>query len=501
MTTLSTTTGTISSAGIGSGLDVNSIVTQLMAVEKQPLTALQTDAATMQTKLSAFGQMQSLVSSLQDAARTLYDPTTFTQTTTASSDSLGVNATTTSSAVPGIYSVSVSALSATQSLVSSGAPFSDANAIVGTGSLTISLGTWNAGQTAFTPKTGSSDITIPIGASENTLAGIRDKINAANAGVTATVVVDASGARLALQSTTTGAANGFRVTVADDDGNNADASGLSRLAFDPANGAGQMTLAQSAANAQATVNGIAVTSTTNTLDGVIPGITFNLGKVSAQPVTVSVSPNTDGIKSQVTAFVTAYNQLNSFLAQATKYDPSTQQAALLQGDGTTTTIQNQLHNLVGTMSGASGTFKTLSSLGIELQKDGSLNLNDTKFSNALANLPELAKALDNVDLTTTSNNGIGKRFATWTTGLLASNGALTGKSQSIQDQITRNQKDQDALNDRLDSTEARLRAQYTALDTTMSQANALAKYVTQQFYFNSSFSASTNSNTGNGGGS
>jgi flagellar hook-associated protein 2 len=443
--------------------------------------------------------MQSLVSSLQDAAQTLYDPTTFAQTSTASSDSLGVNATTTSSAVPGIYSVSVSALSATQSLVSSGTAFADANATVGTGSLTIRLGTWNADQTAFTPKTGSADITVPIGASENTLAGIRDTINAANAGVTATVVVDASGARLALQSTTTGAANGFRVTVADDDGTNADASGLSRLSFDPA-GAGQMTLAQSAANAQATVNGISVTSTTNTLDGVAGGITFNLGKVTTQPVTISVTANTDAIKSKVSAFVDAYNQLNGFLAQATKYDPSTQQAALLQGDGTTTTIQNQLHSLVGTMSGASATFKTLSSLGIELQKDGSLKLDDTKFSNALANLPELAKSLDNVDPTTSSNNGIGKRFATWTTGLLASNGALTGKSQSIQDQISRNQKDQDALNNQLDATEARLRAQYSALDTTMSQANALAKYVTQQFYFNSSFSASSNSNTGNGGG-
>jgi len=500
MTTLSSATGTISSAGVGSGLDVNSIVTQLMAVEKQPLTRLQTAAATMQTQLSAFGQLQSFVSSLQDAAQPLYDAATFAQASTASSDAIAVGATTTTKAVPGIYSVSVSSLSATQSLVTAGTPFADANATVGTGSMTIRLGTWNADRTAFTPKAGSADVTIPIGASQSTLAGIRDKINAANAGVSATVVVDASGARLALQSTSPGEANGFRVTVADDDTTNADSSGLSRLAFDPAGGAAQMTLAQAAANAQATVNGIAVTSASNTLDGVIDGITFNLGKVTTQPVTVSVTRNTDAIKAKLSAFVAAYNQLNGFLAQATHYDAATKQAALLQGDGTATTIQNQLHSLVGTKSGASATFATLSSIGVELQKDGSLKLNDAKFADAVAKLPELSKALANVDPTTASNNGIGKRFAAWTTGLLASNGALPGKAKSIQDQLARNQKDQDALSDRLDATEARMRAQYNALDTTMAKANALAKYVTQQFYFNNSFSQSLNSNTGNGGG-
>ncbi|HZW73725.1 MAG TPA: flagellar filament capping protein FliD, partial [Caldimonas sp.] len=315
------------------------------------------------------------------------------------------------------------------------------------------------------------------------------------------VVVDASGARLALQSTTTGAANGFRVTVADDDGNNADAAGLSQLAFDPAGGAAQMTLAQAAANTQATVNGIAVTSSSNVLSGVIDGITFNLGKVTTQPVTINVTRNTDAVKSMLGAFVTAYNQLNDFLSQATHYDPTTKQAALLQGDSTATSIQNQLHNIIGTNTGASSTFSTLSSLGIQLQKDGSLKIDDATLSSALTNLPEVTKALSNLDPTVAGNNGIGKRFYDWTSGLLASNGSLPGKTQSIQAGIARNQKDQDAMQDRLDATEARLRAQYSALDTTMAQANALAKYVTQQFYFNSSFSASTNSNTGNGGGS
>ena len=497
MTTLSTATGTISSAGIGSGLDVSSIVAKLMAVEQQPLTKLQTQEASLQAQLSAFGQLNSVVSQLKDATTPLLDPSTYALTNAASSDPSSVSAGTTSGALPGLYMVSVSQLSASQSVVSPGGQYTDSTSPVGTGSITITLGTWSTGQTAFTPKAGATAITIPIGASDNTLAGIRDKINAANAGVTATLVTDATGTRIALQSSNGGAANGFQIQVADDDGNNTDNAGLSRLAFDPPGGAAQMTLAQSSADTLATINGIAVTSASNTLANVIDGITFSLGKVTTQPVTVSVTRNTDAIKAKVSAFVAAYNQLNTFLAQATHYDAATKQAALLQGDGTTTAIQNQLHALVGTKSGASATFATLSSIGVELQKDGSLKLNDAKFGDAVAKLPELSKALANVDTTTASNNGVGKRFAAWTTGLLASNGALPGKAKSIQDQIARNQKDQDALSDRLDATEARMRAQYNKLDSTMAQANALAKYVTQQFYFNNSFSQSLNSNNDN----
>lgn len=480
---LTSATGTISSAGIGSGLDVNSIVTSLMNVERVPLGRLQSTATLLQTKLSAFGQMKSIASALQDAAKPLFSADSFQLTNAVSSDPTSVSAGSGTKAVPGVYSIVVSALSAAQSVVSASGQYADAGAAVGTGSVTIRLGTWSAGQTVFTAKAGSSDITIPIGASENTLAGVRDKINAANSGVSATVVTDASGSRLALQSSASGAANGFRVVVADDDGANGDAAGLSRLAFDPAGGGAQLTLAQSAADAQASINGIAITSSSNTLDNVIDGITFSLGKVTTQPVSVNVTRNTEAIKQKVAAFVAAYNSFNSFLANATKYDPAAKQGALLQGDGTTTGIQNQLHALVSQGSSASSVFGTMSSLGIQVQKDGSLKLDDAKFATAIANLPELTKALSAVDGANASNNGIGKRFSAWTDKLLASNGSIPGKTTALQAQLTFNQKSQDRFNDRLIDVEKRLRAQYTALDTTMAKANALASYIKQQFYF------------------
>src|ERR1019366_3058197 len=398
MTTIAPTTGTITSAGIGSGLNVNSIISSLMAVESQPLTALQAQATTLQTDLSAFGQVQSLVSSLQDSAKTLFDPNSFNLTNTSSTNPSSVSAATTSGAVPGLYSISVSSLSAGQSIVSPTGQYTDGTSVVGTGSLTIQLGSWSADHSTFTPGTGSA-VPIPIGASADTLAGVAAAINAANAGVSATVVTDASGARLALQSSATGSANGFRISVADDDGNNTDASGLSRLAYDPQNNAGQLKLAQAAANAQATINGISVASSSNTLSSVIGGVTFNLGQTTTQPVTINVTPNTTAIQSDVTAFVSAFNALNTFLATETKYDPTTNTAAPLQGDSTATSIQNQMHNLISQVTGASSTFATLSSLGIQLQTDGSLQLNSTTFNSALTNLPELTKALSNVDTT------------------------------------------------------------------------------------------------------
>ncbi len=474
--------GTISSAGIGSGLDVNTIVDRLMGVERLPLNRLQSTATSLQTTLSAFGQIQSLVSAFQDAAKPLYKPDTFALTNASSTDPSSVSAGTTTRAVPGSYTVSVSKLAATQSIASASGRFADATSVVGTGSITISLGGWNADRTAFTPKSGAIDVTIPIDASAQTLSDVRDKINAANAGVSATIVTDSTGSRLALTSSATGETNGFRVAVADGDGNNTDAAGLSRLAYDPPAGAAQMVLAQAAGNTEATVNGIAISTTGTSLDGVIDGLTLNLGRVTTQPVTINVTRNTDAIKAYVTSFVTAYNALNGTLAAATKYDPTTKSAALLQGDGTTTGIVNQLHTLVGARSGASSAFATLSAIGVQVQKDGTLKLDDASFASAVARLPELTKALANVDDAVSSNNGIGKRFSDWADGLLKSGGALPGKALSIKARIDSNRKQQDAFTDRLTAIEQRLRAQYTALDSTMSQANALASYVKLQFY-------------------
>ena len=474
------TTGTISSAGIGSGLDVSSIVASLMSVEKLPLTKLQTNASTMQTKLSAFGQMQSFVSTFRDAAAQLQKADSYSLTSSTSSDAALVSVASTAKAIPGSYAVSVTSLSSTQTAVSASGQFSASTDVVGTGSITLSLGTWSTGQTSFTTKPGSADLVIPIDASQNTLTGIRDKINAANAGVSATIVSDATGSRLALQSSTPGASTGFRVQVTDDDTNNTDALGLSRLAFDPPSATSGMALTQSAANTKASINGIAVETADNTLTNVVDGMTFNLFKVTTSPVTVTVARNTDSVKALVTGFVASYNALSSFLSSATQYDASTKTGALLQGDAIATGLQNQLRSMISQGGTASVTFGSLNSIGLEFQKDGRLKINDTKLNAATANLPELTAAMSRVDLTNPANNGFARKMSSWADRLLGADGSLTSKAKSIKSQLALNQKDQNNVNDRLSATESRLRARYTALDTTMSNANSLSKYVNQQ---------------------
>lgn len=464
---MTTTTGTISSAGIGSGLQVADIVSKLMAVEQKPLTNLQTAATGLQLQLSAFGQLQSAISQLHDAAAPLYAASTFSATNTSTSDAGSVSATSTTKAVPGSYMVSVTALAAAQSIVSVGAGLTPTS-VLGTGTLTI--------QSA---KAGALPISITIGSSENTLTGIRDKINASNAGVSATLVTDSTGTRIALQSSAPGLDNAFTVTVADADGTNTDSAGLSRLAYNPP-ASSQMALAQAAANTVASVNGIAVSTSGSTLDNVIDGVTFTIGKITTSPVSISVTRNTASIKVELSTFVNAYNQLNQFLSDATKYDPASKKGALLQGDSTTTGIQNQLRSLLGAPSGASATFSTLSALGLQVQKDGTLKLDDATITAALTNLPAVTAALSNVDPTQTSNNGFGKKFAAWTDGLLRAGGTLPGKTKSIQSRIAANQKDQDATSARLSMIQARLQAQYSALDSTMASANALSQYMTQQ---------------------
>lgn len=475
------TSTSLSSPGIGSGLDVNSIISGLMALEQRPVVALQKAEAKLQAKVSGFGQIQGLTSTLNDALAALSKPETFTQTSASSSDPTSVFVSSSSSAVAGNYSISVTSLAASQTLVSASGQFTAATDVVGTGTITLRLGDWNNTDppTSFTPKAGSSDITITIDAASQTLQGIRDKINAANAGVTASIVNDASGSRLSIRSNSTGETNGFRINVAE-----TGAAGLARLQYDPENLpplSPSMTYAQAAANSEGTINGIAVSSTTDSLGDAIPGLSFRFVKKTTSPVTVSVATNVDAVRTAINRLVTAYNEFNKTVSSLTSYNPTTKQAGQFQGDATAVGLLSQVRSLIAQGSTASTTYGSFSSIGLELQKDGSLKVNTTKLEAALGNLPELSKALSTAGTGPSSGTGLAKRMGAYTDGLLAASGTFQTRTKSLQATIAANNKDQQRVTDRLALTEQRLRAQYTALDTTMSKYTALNKYVTQQF--------------------
>ncbi len=469
---------TITSLGVGSGLDLNSMLTQLVAVERQPLQQMQADASALQNKVSLVGQVQSLVSGLQDAANALDNPLLWSGSVATSSDSSAVSTVGSSSAAAGNYAVNVTALAQSQTLAS-GTTFASSSATVGSGTLTIEMGTWDATQSAFTPASGGSPVTVTVAATD-TLTTVRDKINALGVGVTASLITDASGVRLSLQSTSTGAANGFRVTAADDDGNNADNLGLSQLAFDPPGGATAMQFKQAAANAAATINGIDVNSASNDLSGVVAGLTLHLGRVTSSPVTVGVAADQASVTKAIQGFVTAYNALQSYITTQTKYDPTAKVGGPLQGDSTIVGLQQQLRSVLNTPSGASSMFQRLSDVGISIQRDGTLAIDQTKLGVATANLPELKKAFSTFDSANPANQGFAQRYAALATNVLGVDGSLTTHTAGLQKLISKNADDQAALNQRVDDYQARLTQQFTAMDTNLSQLNALSAYVTQQ---------------------
>ena len=453
---------TISSAGIGSGLDVNSIITQLMAIEQKPLTTLQTKATALQSTVSEYGKIKSTVSTLRDLASRLASTTTWAQTT-SNSTSTAVSASTNGSAA-GTYSVEVQQLASVQTLATGVMP---ATSTPGAGTLRIELGTWGAGQTSFTANPAATAVDVSIAATD-TLADIRDKINAAGAGVTALVMTDSAGARLLIRSNATGAVNAFRT------------SGVPALAFDPSAGASTMTQSQVAADAAATVNGLAVTSSSNTLSNIVDGLTLNLNATTLGPATINVVTDTEAIKKTLTEFAAAYTAVIKLIATDTKFDPVARKGGILQGDSAAVGLQRQLRSLAGAASGASAVFGRLSDVGLQLQADGSMTVNASKLDAALGNVGELKKMFSGASLTDPTLDGFGKRFRVVTDTMLGIDGALTTRTEGLGQQLQRDQKDQDALELRLEAIEKRYRAQYTALDTAMARLTSQSNYITQQ---------------------
>lgn len=461
----------LTSLGIGSGIDLNTMLTQLVALERKPLEQMQAEATKLQTKVSGFGQIQSLVSRLQDAANKLKAGTgVWSQSVAKSANDAVVTAVGGSSAAAGSYSVSVTALAAAQT-ITSGAAYPDASALVGSGTLTIDIGSWSAGQAAFTAKPGATAVQLVVTAAD-TVQSLRDKINSLGAGVSASIVNDASGARLSLRSTATGVANGFRVSTGD--------AALAAVAFDPPGGTPGMLLSQAGANAAATVNGIAVTSTSNELSNVVDGLTLRLRGLSATAVDVDVSADREGITAAVNGLASAYSDLATYIHQQTKYDATSKIGGPLQGDSAVGTVLSRLRGVINNTSGASATFARLSDIGLELQRDGTLAVDSTRLDKALANLDAMKKAFTNTDALVPANDGFARRFSTLTTELLAADGNLTTRTEGLRKLLTQNSEKQTRLEERVERYQQRLTQQFTAMDSNLARLNALNSYVTQQ---------------------
>ena len=471
----------ITSLGIGSGADINSIVTQLVALESRPLVAMRSQASALQTQVSSYGQLSSLFGGLQTAASKLTGTSLWTQSKATSSDETAVSVAGGSTAAAGSYSVSVANLAAHHSVVSNTA-YANATELVGAGTLTLDLGSWQTTPPPmdFVPQVGRAPVTVDI-TNTDTLQSLRDKINATGSGVSASIVTDSSGSRLSLRSAVSGKDNSFRMTVADSDGGlPADGMGLSRFAYDARAGGANMTAVVQGDNARATVNGIAVESATNELSTVIDGLTLRLRKSGFGSADVAVASDREAVKTAIQGFADAYNALSKSITDQTKYDATSKVSGPLQGDSAATGLQRQLRDLLNTPSGASATYARLSDVGLQMQRDGTLSVNASKLDSATANLSELKKAFANNDTGNAANNGFARRYSNLATQVLGSDGSLTTRSQGLRDRIAKNTDDQSKVELRVERYRARLVAQYTAMDAAVSKLNGLSSYVTAQ---------------------
>lgn len=429
----------ISAAGVGSNIDVNGIVSQLMSLERRPLDLLNSKKSLFNAELSAYGKLKSDLSALQSAIGALKDTSSFKVFSATAADTTIFSATAGSTAIAGTHSVTVGQLATAQKLVS--AAFADTGTTqLGTGTLAISNGT--------------SSFNVTIDATNNTLAGIADAVNAAtgNFGVSATILNDGTGYRLVFSPNDTGASKAITIGVTDTgDGNNTDNAGLSRLSYTA--GGYNLTQTQAAQDATLTVDGLAgITSASNTVSGVIQGVTLSLK--TAGSTTVQVAVDSAALTATANSFVTAYNKL------ITDSNSLHQKGGTLEGQNTILTMQSQITSVFNSSINITGnSYTAISQVGISIQKDGTLSLNSSDFQAAIT-----GHLNDLTGIFSDTSQGFAQRLYTELGSLLQTDGVLdattTGINNSISDLTSR----ADQMQVRLDNVQLRLQNQFAALD-------------------------------------
>ena len=381
----------ITSTGIGSGLDITNLVNQLVESEgAAQLKRLNTNEAKLQSQLSAVGTVKGALSDFQSSAIGLTNLANFQNLSATASNTNLYTATAGSGASTGIHSIEVKELATSHRVASKS--FTDTTTAIGVGNLTFQFGTYDANANTFTLNQNKSSANIVIDATNNSLEGIRNAVNASNIGVTASIVNDGSGNRLVFASTEAGINNSLKIAVTSDlDGNDTDDLGLSQLAYDPTANSGSgknLTQTIAAKNASLSVDGLAITSTSNTVVGAIPGVTINLLSSSpGNPANLTVSRNTSTITTSIQNFITKYNSLANTIKNLSSYDATNQKAGILLGDATLRNIDSQIQNKIGTIVNDSE-YNSLASIGVTTLRDGTLSLDNNKLSEALNKSPD-----------------------------------------------------------------------------------------------------------------
>lgn len=470
---------TIASLGVGSNLDLDTLLTNIVAAEKEAPQALITNRQNLATAtISALGTLKSKLTAFQDAQTKLKSTTFFAGKTATSSNTDAFTVSAKSTADAGSYDISVINLAKANKIASGN--FATTSTTVGNGTLAIGVG-----GTTF-------NVTVTAGVND-TLAGIRDSINNAttNAGVKASILTVSDGAggtvsKLVLSANSTGATSQISVAVTDSDGNNTDNTGLSQLYYLKSDAGSHFSEVSAAQDAKITVDGFEATSNTNQFTDVVTGVTITALKGATDPLdvstaqtgTLSITSDTTSIKTAITSFITTYNDLTKSINGLTT--PSTDSTATsnsgaLSGDSSLISIRSQLKRVIADpVSGAPLDFNSLAFLGISTNQDGTLALDDAKVTDALSTRPDDVKTLFS------GTDGVSGKLDTLITGMVGSGGVLQTRTDSLNTQLRQLSDQQSALNSRIDSLTARYRAQFTALDSLVSQLNSTGSFLTTQ---------------------
>ncbi|MEO6800677.1 MAG: flagellar filament capping protein FliD [Rhodanobacter sp.] len=438
------TTGLLTSAGIGSKLDVNAIVTALVNAKQAGPQAQLTNQATQTTALlTGLASLQAGLTSLQSALAALTQIGTFSSFNATLADATLGTTSTMSNAQAGSYTLDVIQLASAQKRSSDAY---DKIAAIGSGTLTIGVG--------------ANSFNLSVSATD-TLSNIAANINSAsgNPGVTATVVYGADGAQLLLSSSKTGVANGFSISASSDS-----SAGLGALASQLGIAGGN-----EAQDAKLSLDGIAISSASNSVSGAIDGVTINLAKTGSTQLTVSQDNSV--ATTAVQNFVTAYNSYVGTVGTLSSYDANSGTAGVLLGDSMLTSVQRQISAVLGSRV-AGNSIGSLAALGVTRQADGTMALDSNRLASALSSNAGAVR-----DLFTGP-----KGYATQLTSTLAtftsSGGVLATRQQSLNDSLTKLSTQQTQLNARMSVYQSQLLKQYTALDTMMSQLNNTSSYLT-----------------------
>jgi len=450
----------IIATGIGSGIDVGGLVSQLVAAEGQPaLNRINSKQARLQTDLSAFGALKGALSAFQSSVGALNDIEAFQARKATSSDRTLFSATADTTAVAGSYSIEVVQL-AKATKIRSG-DFSSETAVVGRGTLDISMG--------------ADSFQITVDENNETLAGVRDAINAAsdNPGVTASIInvddgVGGTISRLVLTGGTVGATNSIDIAVTDDDGDHVNTAGLSQLATV------NLSIVQAAEDAIIKVDGQTATRDSNSFSDVIPGVTFNLNKAEVDTVeTLTVELNVSAVKSKVNSFMSAYNSLSDLMKSMSLYDAETGATGVLQGDSTLRSIQNQIRQkLVEPVSGLDQ--GTLSEIGVTTDDKGHLILDSEKLDAILDSDFEAVSQLF------ASENGLANSLDSLLEQYTGTEGSLGLRTDGIQSRIDSLADDRLRLDKRLTALSERYTVQFNAMDLLVSNLNSQSSFLMQQ---------------------